>query len=69
MNATKRGLMASTTPTIEISFDGTTFKELIKTKVRNHEFECKINEEFSHEVPEMGGAMNVSKHSLPWTII
>ena len=30
------------------------------TKVRNHEFECKLNEEFSHEVPELGGAMNVS---------
>ena len=61
MNAAKRSLMASTSPTIEVTFDGTTFKELIKTKVRNHEFECKLNEEFSHEVPELGGAMNVSQ--------
>ena len=59
INAAKRGIMSSTSPTIEITFDGTNYKEVIKTKLRDHTLECKINEAFTHEVPELGGSMEV----------
>ena len=52
--------MAGTTPTIDISFDGTIFKEGIKSKMRDVTLTCNLGEEFTHDVVEMGGSKSVS---------
>ena len=59
INATKRSVMVSTTPTIEISFDGTIFKEVVKTKLKNYTMECHLGTEFVHDAIELGGSMSV----------
>ena len=66
IDATKRSVMASTTPTIEISFDGTIFKEVVKTKLKNYTMECHLGREFVHDAIELGGSMSVIylNHSL-----
>ena len=52
--------MSATTPTIEITFDGTAFKEVIKMKLMEHTMECNMGEVFTHDAPELGGKMTVS---------
>ena len=71
INAAKRSEMASTTPTIEISFDGTIFKEVVKTKLKNYTMECHLGREFVHDAIELGGSMSVTylNHSLQSKII
>ena len=69
INAAKRGILSSTSPTIEITFDGTNYKEVIKTKLKDHTLECKINEAFTHEVPELGGSMAVRFNNKYFAII
>ena len=66
INEAKRSVMASTTPTIEISFDGTIFKEVVKTKLKNYTMECHLGKEFVHDAIELGGSMSVRylNHSL-----
>ena len=56
----KRSLMAGTTPTIDITFDGSIFKEVIKFKMRDVTMTCNIGEEFTHDVVEIGGSKSVS---------
>ena len=62
----KRSVMAFTTPTIEISFDGKFFKEVVKTKLKNYTMECHLGKEFVHDAIELGGSMSVRylNHSL-----
>ena len=52
--------MASTTPTIVITFDGTIFKEVVKTKLKDYTMECHLGKEFVHDAIEFGGSMSVS---------
>ena len=52
--------MEPTTPTIEITFDGTSFKEVIKSKLKNHTMECNLGEVFTYDALELGGTMSVS---------
>ena len=60
VGAAKRGIMASTTPKIEITFDGTIFKEVVKTKLKDYTMECHLGKEFVHDAIELGGSMSVS---------
>ena len=56
--------MVSTTPTIEIMFDGTIFKEIVKTKLKNYTMECHLGKEFVHDAIELGGSMSVSNLNI-----
>ena len=60
VGAAKRGIMVSTTPEIEITFDGTIFKETVKTKLKHYTMECYLGKEFVHDAIELGGSMSVS---------
>ena len=60
VGAAKRSIMAATTPKIEITFDGTIFKEVVKTKSKAYTMECHLGKEFVHDAIELGGSMSVS---------
>ena len=64
VNAAKRAMMGATAPSVEITFDGTIFKETIKTKIRDFTLTCPIGEEFTHDIVELGGSRSVSCHFL-----
>ena len=60
VDAEKRKILASTTPIIEITFDGTIFREVVQTQSKNYTMECHLGKEFVHDAIELGGSMSVS---------
>ena len=60
VTAGKRALIAATTPTITITFDGTTFSERTKNKLQDVTMTCNIGEEFEHDLGVLGGLKSVS---------
>ena len=64
VNAEKRKILASTTPIIEITFDGTIFREVVETQSKRYTMECHLGKEFVHDAIELGGSMSVSNLNL-----
>ena len=64
VDAAKRKILASTTPIIEITFDGTIFREVVQTQSKSYTMECHLGKEFVHDALELGGSMSVSNLHL-----
>ena len=62
LNAEKSSLITATKPTIEITFDGTTFTEVTKNNIKDATMTCNLGEEFKIDGPE--GPMSVSYSGL-----